>query len=54
MSWRNENKLKQDNQSYKSRYKEVEGNVLCKRKKKEPFFGHGVSDEKKIMQDFQL
>ena len=33
MSWRNENELKQDNQSYEDRYKEVEGNILCNIKK---------------------
>ena len=29
MPLRNENKLKQDNQSYEDRYKEVAGDILC-------------------------
>ena len=29
MPWRNENELKQDNQSYEDGYKEVEGDILC-------------------------
>ena len=37
MSWRNENELKQDNQSYEDRYKEVEGDILCNIKKHEPY-----------------
>ena len=28
MPWRNENELKQDNQSYEDRYKEVEGDIF--------------------------
>ena len=35
MPQRNENKLKQDNQSCEDRYKEVEGNILCNIKKHE-------------------
>ena len=37
MTWRNENDLKQDNQSYEDRYKEVEGDILCNIKKREPY-----------------
>ena len=37
MPWRNENELKQDNQSCKDRYKEVEDDILCNIKKHEPF-----------------
>ena len=37
MSWRNENELKQDNQSYEDRYKEVKGDILCNIKKHEPY-----------------
>ena len=37
MPWRNENELKQDNQSYEDRYKEVEGGILCNIKKHEPY-----------------
>ena len=37
MSWKNENKLKQDNQSYENRYKEVEGDIFCNIKKHEPY-----------------
>ena len=37
MPWRNENELKQDNQSYEDRYKEVEGDILCNIKKHEPY-----------------
>ena len=37
MPWRNENELKQDNQNYEDRYKEVEGNILCNIKKHEPY-----------------
>ena len=36
MPWRNENDLKQDNQSYEDKYKEVEDNILCNKKKHEP------------------
>ena len=28
MHWRNENELRQDNQSYEDRYNEVEGDIL--------------------------
>ena len=35
MPWRNESKLKQDNQSYEDRYKEVESDILFKIKKHE-------------------
>ena len=34
---RNENELKQDNQSYEDIYKEVEGDILCNIKKQEPY-----------------
>ena len=37
MSWRKENELKQDDQSYEDRYKEVEGDMLCSIKKHEPY-----------------
>ena len=37
MPWRIENELKQDNQSYEDRYKEVEGDILCNIKKHEPY-----------------
>ena len=37
MPWRNENQLKQDNQSFEDRHKEVEGNILCKIMKHEPY-----------------
>ena len=37
MPWRNENELKQANQSYEDRYKEVEGDILCNIKKHEPY-----------------
>ena len=37
MPWRNENELKQENQSYEDRYKEVEGDILCNIKKHEPY-----------------
>ena len=37
MSWRNENELKQGNQSYEDRYKEVEDDILCNIKKHEPY-----------------
>ena len=33
MPWRNKNELKQDNQSYEDRYKEVEDDILCNIKK---------------------
>ena len=36
MSCRNENDLKQDNQSYEDRYKEVEDDILCDIKKHKP------------------
>ena len=35
--WRNKNELKQDNQSYENRYKEVEGDILCNVKEHEPY-----------------
>ena len=38
MPWRNENELKQGNQSYEDRYKEVEDDMLCNIKKYEPFW----------------
>ena len=34
--WRNENEMKQDNQSYEDRNKGVEGDILCNIKKHEP------------------
>ena len=37
MPWRNENELKQNNQSYEYRYKEVEGDILCNIKEREPY-----------------
>ena len=37
MPWRNENELKQGNQSYEDRYKEVEDDILCNIKKHEPY-----------------
>ena len=37
MPWRNENELKQDNQNYEDRYKDVEGDILCNIKKYEPY-----------------
>ena len=37
MPWRNGNELKQGNQSYEYRYKEVEGDILCNIKKHEPY-----------------
>ena len=37
MPRRNESELKQDNQSYEDRYKEIEGNILCNIKKHEPY-----------------
>ena len=62
MPWRNENELKQDNQSYEDRYKEVEGDILCNIKKHEPYLDinyeelqdfNFVNQMKKIMQNFQ-
>ena len=35
MSWGNENELKQDNQSYEDRYKEVDTDILSNIKKHE-------------------
>ena len=35
MPWRNENELKQGSQSYEDKYKEVEGDILCNKKKHE-------------------
>ena len=37
MPWRNEIEIKQYNQSYEDRYKEVEGDILCNIKKHEPY-----------------
>ena len=37
MPRRNESELKQDNQSYEDRYKEIEGNISCNIKKHEPY-----------------
>ena len=36
MPWRNENVLKQDNQSHEERYKKIEGDIVSNIKKKEP------------------
>ena len=35
--WRNENELREDNQSYEDRYKEVEVDILCNIKKHGPY-----------------
>ena len=35
--WWNENKVKQDNQSFEGKYKKVEGNILCNIKRHEPY-----------------
>ena len=62
MPWRNENELKQKNQSYEDRYKEVEGNILCNIKKEEHYLDIDhkncktstfFNQMKKIMQNFQ-
>ena len=37
MPYRNENELKQDNQSYEDRCKKVEGDIFCNIKKHEPY-----------------
>ena len=37
LPWRNENELRQENQNYEDRSKEVEGNILCNIKKHEPY-----------------
>ena len=37
MPWRNDDELRQENQSYEDRYKEVEGNILSNIKKQEPY-----------------
>ena len=37
MPWKNENELKQDNQSYENRHIEVEGDILCNIKKHESY-----------------
>ena len=39
MPWRNENGLKQENQSYEDRFKEIGGDILCDIKKHEPYLG---------------
>ena len=36
MPWRNENELKQDNQSFEDIYKDAEGNIFCNLKKHVP------------------
>ena len=41
MLWRNGKELKQANQSYEDRYKEVEGDILCNLKKHEPYLDYG-------------
>ena len=55
--------MKQSNQSYKDRYKEVEGNILCNIKKHEPYLDMIMKNcktstlfsqmKKKIIQNFQ-
>ena len=35
--WRNENELKQNNQSFEDKYNEVEDDILCNRKKHKPY-----------------
>ena len=37
MPWRNQNELKQDDQRYEDRCKEVEDDALCNKKKHEPY-----------------
>ena len=37
MLWKNENELKQGNQSCEDSYEEVEGDILCNVKKHEPY-----------------
>ena len=37
MAWRNEKELKQENQSYEDKYKEIEGDILCNITKHEPY-----------------
>ena len=37
MPWRNESELKQDNQNYEDKYREVENQILCNIKKHEPY-----------------
>ena len=37
MTWRNENELKQNNQSNQDRYKDIEYDILCNTKKHEAF-----------------
>ena len=61
--WRNENELKQDNQSYEDRYKEVEGDILSNIKKLSLIWTLMMKNcktstlfyqmKKKIMQNFQ-
>ena len=36
MPWRNENELKQDNENYEDRYKELESDTLCNINKHDP------------------
>ena len=50
MPWRNENELKQSNQSYEDRYKEVEGDILCNIKKHEPY----IDIDYKELQNFNF
>ena len=44
MPWRNDNELKQDNQSYEGRYKEVEGDILGNIKKHELYMDIDYED----------
>ena len=64
MPWRNENEVKQDNQSYEKRYKEIERGILCNLKKLESYmdinyeelqnFDFILSDEEKDNDDFSM
>ena len=47
--WRNEYELKKDNQSHEDRYKEVECNILDKRKKHEPYLDIDYQMMKKMI-----
>ena len=50
MPLRNKNELKQGNQSYEDRYKEVEGDILCIIKKHEPYLDTDYEE----LQNFDL
>ena len=64
MPWRNENEVKQDNQSYEERYKEIERGILCNLKKLESYmdinyeelqnFDFILSDEEKDNDEFSM